>query len=208
MADAGPWKFDLCGGHIALDFTNTLSSRQSPPAVEHLTSYAALVAFAEQSGVLSAVEGVRWRAWAEREPAQAERVRAGAVELREALYRVFDGLAENRGPAREDLAVLNAWNGRLHLGEGFTWEWAAGAGAPDALLAPVVRGAVELLTSERRARVRACAADDCAWLFLDTSKNRSRRWCDMNQCGNRMKARRFYNRSRPPAEGAAPKPRS
>jgi predicted RNA-binding Zn ribbon-like protein len=208
MPGAGDWKFDLCGGHIALDFTNTLSSRLSPPPVEHLSSYAALVAFAEQSGILPAAEGARRRAWAQREAAQAERVRAGAVELREALYRIFDGLAEGRLPARDDLAVLNAWIGRLRLGEGLAWEWAAGADAPDALLAPVVLSAVELLTSERRARVRACAADDCAWFFLDTSKNHSRRWCDMNSCGNRMKARRHYERSRPGAQGAPAKPRS
>ena len=46
------------------------------------------------------------------------------------------------------------------------------------------------------AGVRICGADDCLWIFLDTSKNRTRRWCDMKQCGNRMKARRFYERQK------------
>ena len=42
--------------------------------------------------------------------------------------------------------------------------------------------------------VRECGASDCAWLFLDTSKNHHRRWCDMTRCGNRAKVRRFYAR--------------
>jgi len=54
---------------------------------------------------------------------------------------------------------------------------------------------VDLLTSDRLSAVRECAADDCAWLFLDESRNRSRRWCDMKVCGNRQKARLHYHRS-------------
>jgi predicted RNA-binding Zn ribbon-like protein len=64
------------------------------------------------------------------------------------------------------------------------------------MLWPVVRSAAELLTSDELGRVRECAADNCAWLFLDRSKNRSRRWCDMAVCGNRDKVRRFRQRSR------------
>jgi predicted RNA-binding Zn ribbon-like protein len=62
------------------------------------------------------------------------------------------------------------------------------------LIWPVALSAAELLTSEERPRVKECAADDCNWLFLDMSRNRSRRWCDMKVCGNRAKARRFSER--------------
>jgi predicted RNA-binding Zn ribbon-like protein len=210
MPEAVPWKFDLCGGHFALDLCNTLTSRQTPSPVERLPSYAELVSFAEQAGIASAADGARLRRWSERAPDEAERIRAEAVELREALYRIFDGLAQGSSEVdRGALAELNRWIGRLRLGEDLDWEWSGGAEAPDAFLAPVVRGAVELLTSNRKAMVRSCAADDCAWIFLDTSKNHSRRWCDMNQCGNRMKARRHYERSRAPGdEGKVSKPRS
>jgi len=64
------------------------------------------------------------------------------------------------------------------------------------VLWPVAHDAAELLASDQLPRLRECAADDCCWLFLDESKNRSRVWCDMRVCGNRAKARRHYARTR------------
>jgi predicted RNA-binding Zn ribbon-like protein len=55
----------------------------------------------------------------------------------------------------------------------------------------LVQSASELLTGEAVQRVLACANQECRWLFLDTSKNHTRRWCDMKICGNRIKVRRF-----------------
>lgn len=78
----------------------------------------------------------------------------------------------------------------------FVWGWDDAAPALDRPLWPVARSLAELLTSDELPRVRECAADNCAWLFIDTSKNRSRRWCDMAVCGNRAKARRHYARAR------------
>ena len=61
------------------------------------------------------------------------------------------------------------------------------------MLWPVVQSAVDLMTSPELDRVGQCADDrGCGWLFVDTTKNRSRRWCDMRDCGNRAKARRHY----------------
>ena len=88
--------------------------------------------------------------------------------------------------------------GHLRVGweEGlFRWSWAEEE-ALDCMLWPVVRSAAELLNSDLLSRVRVCPADDCAWLFLDQSRNRSRRWCDMSTCGNRSKARRFREAQR------------
>jgi predicted RNA-binding Zn ribbon-like protein len=79
---------------------------------------------------------------------------------------------------------------------GFTWTWHNEPGALDVMLWPVVQSAGELLTSAQIVQVRECAGDTCSWLFLDTSKNHSRRWCDMKDCGNRAKAKRHYARSR------------
>jgi predicted RNA-binding Zn ribbon-like protein len=78
----------------------------------------------------------------------------------------------------------------------FAWTWAEPASRLDAPLWPLVRQAAELLVGADLKRVRECAASDCRWLFLDTSKNHSRRWCDMKSCGNRAKVRRFYRRKR------------
>jgi predicted RNA-binding Zn ribbon-like protein len=189
-------QFDLCGGHVALDFVNTLSQRLSETPREHLTDYEELLGFAEQSSVIANAERRRLAKWGRAHEVQAERIRVAAVELREALHGLFTGVADSRRLRPSDLAVLNRWIRQSELGESLSWQWAAGADAPDAFLGPIVRSAVDLLTSPRAARVKVCEADDCAWLFHDASKNGSRRWCDMNQCGNRVKARRFYERTR------------
>jgi predicted RNA-binding Zn ribbon-like protein len=64
------------------------------------------------------------------------------------------------------------------------------------MLAPIVKSAADLLLSDMLDRVKQCEGDPCGWLFLDTSRNRSRRWCSMEDCGNRAKARRFYQRKK------------
>lgn len=197
MARDPDWQFDLCGGYLAIDFANTVSARHSDAPIERLPDYRALVAFAQQTGLVERERAEALRGWGQRHGPAARALVAGAVELREALYRLFAAMAHERPPPAADLAVLNRWNARLALGSKLEWEWTDGAEAPDAFLGRVVRSAVELATTAaRRERIKICDADDCVWLFLDTSKNGSRRWCDMEQCGNRMKARRFYKRHR------------
>ena len=180
-----PWTFDRTGGHLALDFANSASGRHTGTLREHLTSWARVIAFAEQTGVLDAAEQ------ANRRPvADEKRLVADTVALREAMYAVFAAVGEHREPPADALAILNKWARKLELAPDFSWRW-FDPKAPEAVLAPVVQAAVALLTHEHRERVHVCDADDCLWLFLDLSKNHSRRWCDMKQCGNRMKARRF-----------------
>jgi len=77
------------------------------------------------------------------------------------------------------------------------WRWEFVDGEElDSMLWPIVRDAAELLTSRDFDRVTECSGSDCTWLFADKSRNRSRRWCDMAECGNRSKARRFYRRQK------------
>ena len=186
--------FDRCAGHVALDFANAVGNRHTEAPVEYLSSYRQLLAFAGQCELLPAIQLERLARRAARDPAGAAAALRRGVELREALYRLFAAAAQGRGPDAGDLALLNRAVRRMQVGGDFEWQWSAGPDALDAMLGPIVRAALELLTSERRQRVRMCAADDCVWLFLDTSKNHSRRWCDMKQCGNRNKVRRFYKR--------------
>jgi len=191
-----PATFDRCAGHLALDFANAVGARHTSAPVDYLPTYARLVAFARQCELLPAAQLRRLERHAALEPAAAAAVLREAAGLREALYRLFAGAALGRAPEAGDLAALNRAVGRMRVGRAFEWEWAPGPDALDAMLAPIVRAALELLMSGERDRVRICAADDCVWLFLDTSKNRTRRWCDMKQCGNRNKVRRFYERQR------------
>src|SRR5881396_2760452 len=181
------YTFDFCGGQLAIDFTNTVGSRGGAPE-EHLRTFGDLVAWAEARGILPRAGAARLRREAAGRPAAARAALGRALELREALYRVIEAAAATRRPAPADLAIVNAQvretfsrmrlsgrRSRLEL----TTEDAGTGSMADPMLTPVVRAAVELLTSEDIARVRTCADESCAWLFLDTTRSRTRRWCDM-----------------------------
>jgi predicted RNA-binding Zn ribbon-like protein len=86
---------------------------------------------------------------------------------------------------------------RVHKNSGrIETEWTSAADGLGQILFPVLTSAAELLASPRVGRIRECGSNDCTWLFVDESRNRSRRWCDMRACGNRMKARRHYQRAK------------
>jgi predicted RNA-binding Zn ribbon-like protein len=193
--------FDLRGGALCLDFTNSVSDRAGEAPVERLRSYADLVAWARQAGVVDQDEAAALTLRSAERPAAAEQALAGAIDLREILFRLFVGVAAGEPPPPADLAALNerlpGALGHLRVapeGDGFAWRWAEDPGALDPMLAPIVRSAADLLTGPDLAAVRECASGACRWLFLDRSRNRSRRWCDMKVCGNRAKARRHYRR--------------
>jgi predicted RNA-binding Zn ribbon-like protein len=196
---------DLVGGRLTLDFINTLSDRLAPSQDEHLHEYATLVAWAVHAGALDAAGARRLNRSAAAAPRAAAAVLEDAIALREALHRML--LDRARPPHPADLARLNAELARAssepHVAfHGGRYE--VGWVESDELTAPldaIVRDAVDLLTSaEDCERVRRCeSAQGCGWVFLDCTKGRTRRWCDMKVCGNRAKARRHYARQK--AEG-------
>jgi predicted RNA-binding Zn ribbon-like protein len=206
-------KFDLSGGALCLDFANTVLRRnQSDRAEDELSNYARLVAFARQTKLLSPAKADFLAKLATVKRRNVDRVLPAAVMLREAIYRVFAASAAGRQASSQDLKLLEdfaleAWRHRRlrpTAKDGFGWQWKAEeAESPEQVLWPIALSAAELLTSDRLGSVRQCAADDCAWLFLDESRNHSRRWCDMTVCGNRQKARRHYLRAQQePAAGS------
>ncbi len=195
--------FELTGGSLCLDLANTVDNRPSPRRTDLLPSYARLVEWGRQSGILTSLQARRLLRASLRRPRKAAGALAQAKSLREALYGIFSALAAKRIPPEAEMATLNRAlresTEKLRLapqGGGFAWQWAGGEQALDQVLWPVARSAAELLTSEERAKVRGCASDICGWLFVDRSRNGLRRWCDMKVCGNRNKVRRFYARHR------------
>ncbi len=191
------------GGNLALDLANTASARERPQVHEKLHTYADVVVWAERTGVLGPERAARLRAEAEARPAEAAVVLARTLELREAIYRVLSSVAVAASPAPADVAVLNQYveeagsHRRLRGGErGFEWGWGEGDEPLAQLLWPAAWAAAELLAEGELGRVKQCGNDGCNWLFVDLSRNRSRRWCDMKDCGNRAKARRHYARRR------------
>ncbi|HKR02387.1 MAG TPA: ABATE domain-containing protein [Pyrinomonadaceae bacterium] len=198
--------FELVGGRVCLDFVNTLNgSRDTGETEEKLTGYEELISWGRQAGLVKEREARELLREAARNPKEARAIIERARELREAIYRIISAATHDRAPVRADLAVLNGELARamaqseiLNTAEGFVWDWSEGGKdvSLDRVLWPVARSAAELLTSEEMRRARVCEADDCTWLFMDLSKNRSRRWCDMKYCGNRAKSRRHYERKR------------
>lgn len=205
-------EFDLSGGALCLDFANTLADRPRGTR-DSLGTYRDLLAFGGQTRALEGRTLRKIEAAARRDPGGGCAAFRRAVALRERLYRIFGAVARGRAPEPADLAALNAVLsralGRLRIastGDGFRWIWPDGDGAGlDQVLWPIARSAGELLTSPEREQVRECSAEHCSWLFIDRSPTRRRRWCDMKTCGNRAKARRFYQRNRVQAERAESK---
>lgn len=198
--------FELDGGRVSLDFANTVGGMRDVAPKERLSGYADLLEFARQAGVVSDTHAQRLAKRAEREPGEAARTFKAAIELREAIYRTWSEFLAGRPPPEKEVATLNAHyvramsRQRLIPGRqgccALAWEESEDL---EVILWPIARDAVELLTSESATRVRICEAsahDECSWVFLDETRNRSRRWCSMASCGNRAKARRHYQKAR------------
>jgi predicted RNA-binding Zn ribbon-like protein len=193
-------RFDFDSGVLCLDFANTVDWHASPNPIEKLNDYLDLVDWGEDAGVLSTREAGQLRHMAEQHPEDAAAVLKHALNLRETIYRIFTAIGGKRPVDPADLSILNAVLpealSRMQIvatTKGFDWRWVKSQDTLDAMLWPVARSAADLLFSDDLDRVRECADDrGCGYLFIDTSRNRSRRWCSMASCGNRAKAKRHY----------------
>jgi len=192
--------FELTGGSLCLDFANTLGDRPRS-SNEHLGDYGDLIRFSRQAGVLSAADLDEIERMAEEHPRSARATFKRAIDLREILYRIFSSLARRETPEAEDIqslnSVLHKALRRLELqvqAGALQWAWDETAPSLDRPIWLIVRSAANLLTSEEAISTRECASETCSWLFVDRSRTRRRRWCDMSTCGNRAKARRHYQR--------------
>jgi predicted RNA-binding Zn ribbon-like protein len=187
--------FELIAGHPALDLVNTLDWRfRESGTEEFLESYDDLLSFCEQSRLFDAN---RIRQLRHSRPAGTSRELAAVRQLREAAATVFYAAIDQQEPPTVPLKVLEGSIRSAHKHQRLFWTTSGmawrltddgTANLPRWLLALSIEA---LLISGEIPRIRACDNPDCRWLFLDTSKNHTRRWCDMKICGNRMKARRF-----------------
>jgi len=188
-------------GHLSLDFTNTLEWRKRSEPIEYLSGYADLLLWGNIVGLLKKEEVESLLEQSHLIQDEVNAIYNRAITLREALYRMFSAIANTSQPALADVSVLNtelaiALSHRTieWTDQGFQWGWEQANNHLDSLLWHVATSAAELLTSDLLERVGECQGIDCGWLFIDTSKNHSRRWCNMDSCGNRAKARRHYKR--------------
>lgn len=208
-------KFKFIGGNISLDFVNTAGGRISNPnkksgrdyydafPSDKLENYADLVAWSLNAGLLNEKEAKKLLRAAEDKSQAANAVLKRALNLRESFYCLFRSVIEAWQPEEKDLEELNRELGlarrhqRLSAAEnGFVFEWINRPESLDRMLWQISESATELLVNGDLTRIRRCTNDVCNWLFLDTSRNRTRQWCVMKDCGNVAKVRRFRAKQR------------
>jgi predicted RNA-binding Zn ribbon-like protein len=191
------------GGNPALDFVDTIGGMlvdEIDPEDEFLREYEDLVELGLKTGTLSERSARRLRRAARERPDEAEAVLARAREKRELIDAVFRPLSAGEEPPAEALAALRDFGSealaRCELApadDGFACSWEHRDDL-DAPLWPIAHAALELLTEGPLDRIKTCGR--CRWLFLDTTKNHSRRWCSTEGCGTDETKERYVARRR------------
>lgn len=197
--DAGG--LELLGGKLCLDFVNTVDWRGRKSPQEFLNTYHDFVTWSRHVGLIKDREAKILIQKTDKHPSEAERILSRAIELRETIYRLFSSIAEGISASKKDLTTFNKYLSNtmrqsriVETEDGLTWDSDGNKDKLDWILNPIIRSTTDLLVSDDLKRVKRCADYTCGWLFLDNSRNKSRRWCDMKDCGNRAKASRFYKR--------------
>jgi predicted RNA-binding Zn ribbon-like protein len=195
----GPKPFQLCAGNPALDLVNTVDNRFSADPTELLPTYAELLRFTVQLRLLSAEQARKLNKTTGEQ--EATRIVAAVVALREALSAVLYAWVDGSKPAAAQMDILQqqfqsaALHRKLCPGKPvLQWSWCEAEQLPQIPLWKLAQAAADLLLSPQASLIKDCGAPTCRWLFLDVSKNHTRRWCDMKICGNRVKARRHQAR--------------
>jgi predicted RNA-binding Zn ribbon-like protein len=193
----------MIGGELAFDFTNTSSGRGWPTHQEHLRTAQNVVDWCHHAKLLNRADAD----WLHEELGSDQRLARAllgrALDLREALYAIGVELAAGRAApapqvdrvAKEHAACL----ARARLapdGARYVWSWSPREAPIEAVLGPIALSALATLSQADLTRIKQCEGEKCGWLFFDTTKNKSRRWCEMEICGNRAKQKRHSARLR------------
>jgi predicted RNA-binding Zn ribbon-like protein len=194
--------YDFDAGDISLDFANTNNWHASAAPQDYLHNFMDLIRWGQRAGLINAEQVNQLSLFAEQHPEKAAKAFALTIQIRESIYRIFSNLYAGSPIPDEDLSLLNSVSceALAHLqltavGGVYRWQFPANIEPNNLILWTVARAASDLLTSSRVSRVRECEDDrGCGYLFIDQTKNHSRRWCSMESCGNRAKARRHYSR--------------
>ncbi|GLV53392.1 hypothetical protein KDH_02470 [Dictyobacter sp. S3.2.2.5] len=193
----------LRGEQLCLNFTNTVSWHASDHPHEWIHSYNDLLSWSRHTGMLDEDEYGQLLQAAKHWPTDAAAVLSSALTLREAIYQIFSDVVADHSPQQESLAIFQQAyadaivHAQLVLeAEGFTFSWRHNARNLSLPLWVIAHSALELLRSQEWRRVKKCPGDGCGWLFVDRSRNQSRRWCNGQNCGNRVRVRQHYQRRR------------
>jgi predicted RNA-binding Zn ribbon-like protein len=193
-------KHRFVGGCLCLDFANTINGHGGTPMHEYLATYVDLLIWSHKAGILSEHDAESILPAANRNPREAAAAFGRAIALRGTIFRIFSALALGDSPSQDDIAALDharaiaLTHSHIHRTlRGYVIDW-DNKTALDRMHWHLSASAADLLVSDKRLSVRSCRSDKCDWLFIDTSPNQLRRWCSMEECGNRSKVRRYYRR--------------
>lgn len=202
----------LVGGHLCLDFANTVGPRRPHPGEmqnDYVPGYIELVTWGVHAGLITAAQRRHLVAQAESNPRAARVISRQARQLREAIYETVAAVATGETPTSQALSVIQRdyiaalRHAQLRTSHDRILWWWPERGPLDHMLWPIARSATDLLLSAQLSRVRQCAGDDgqCGWLFIDATKNGTRRWCSMRTCGGQIKSQRQAARRRAARSG-------
>ena len=190
-----PGTLSLVAGKLALDFTNTESGRGGAEHLDHLQAAGDLVAWAAHAKIIGEKDTSLARRIIKDQNKLAHQLVTRGRFLREIIYQVNSRVVAGQQPADRLLRSLSTTHAEFlsfatlsPLAENYTWNWNLKNGLAAAILGPITLSALNLLVEADFSRIKQCHGNHCGWLFFDSTKNKSRQWCDMSVCGNRAKA--------------------
>jgi predicted RNA-binding Zn ribbon-like protein len=190
-----PGTLSLVAGKLALDFANTESGRGGIEHHDHLQSAGDLVAWAAHAKIIGGRDAAQARRMIKEQTKLARHLIACGRFLRETIYHINANIVAGKLPDKKLLHSLTAAHAEMLATATLTphenhyeWAWHPKAELTAAILGPITLSALELLLDADLSRIKQCHGNHCGWLFYDSTKNKSRQWCDMSVCGNRAKA--------------------
>jgi predicted RNA-binding Zn ribbon-like protein len=205
MNETKNWKF--IGGRLCLDFVNSVGGRTEQDNInfpeniilkDKLENFNDLAAWSKETGIIPESDRKKLIDLNALKAKETDSVFKKAIELREALFRILYNVINDKEPEESMIRILtreystaNEKRKLIYLNHKFEWQFPKYPLGPDYIIWIIAESAAELLSSDLLSRIKMCRGENCGWLFLDNSKNKSRQWCDMKDCGNLAKVRRF-----------------
>ena len=191
---------EMDGGWLCLDYINTIRHRFETPQQDYLEEYGQIVTWFLRKQLITSHEATLLRKHLRTLPAIA--AHQFCIEARETMYQLFLAVIHQKKPEVPVQEHFNELVKEMCQVRTITIEahqtvqegWAKEPERLQYPLYPVIKSAYELLVSDLLRRVKECQA--CGWLFLDKSKNGSRRWCNMQTCGSSAKSKRYYRKTK------------
>ncbi|HNR41055.1 MAG TPA: CGNR zinc finger domain-containing protein [Bacteroidales bacterium] len=193
---------ELDGGTLCLNFVNSVKNRFEKPVYEFIKTPDDWILWSHRTQICSELTKQRLSKYVSENKEKALKELKRIIEVREVLYGIFRNIALKKSPLTEDIRIFNS---ELSFSFGFLnieigdnletipiWNYKE----TDLLysLLPIMKSAYELLTTDLKEHIKECP--NCGWLYLDKSKNNSRIWCNMKTCGNTMKSKKYYEKSK------------